>query len=786
MRSDFETRSSGSPRESTRRRGPPRLLLRLALALAAPAVLVLLLEGGLRLSGVGRDLAFFIPDDQPGVYRTNPHFTELFFPPSFGLKPVNFRLTKAKPAGALRVFVIGESAAMGVPEPGFALAPQLRAQLRAAYPDRTFEVYNLGITAINSHAIRRIVDQAVAFQPDLLVIYMGNNEVVGPYGPSSVATHALPPLWLIRARLWLRTTRTGQLLQRTLAFFGGAGGGFQDWRGMEMFTGKTVAAGDRRMPAVYRNFSSNLAAMIDRARAAGVHVLLSTVAVNLQDCAPFASLHAPGLSSDRQATWQKDFDEAERAMDRGELGAARSGFERALAIDPEYADAHFLLARVLAAQGDEEAARRHYLQARDGDALRFRADTRLNEILRAAAAADPGTVTLVDAAAALGAGARSTGAIAGHRYFFEHVHLTWDGNFALARLLAGPAGRLLTGAPPAGDAWLDEPACAAAVGFTDYGRATMDMTMDGLTGRPPFTGQRTFAADRAWLQAQVAAANQKLSASGAMQAVAAAVDQALARDPQNPFLAFHAASVHAQLGEFARALSFNDTLATLEPPSPEQAAQRAFLLQELGRGAEAEKLLLGSAARDPFYFQTYELLGRFWAEAHQFSQAVDYFSKLVARMPDSLALRHVLAQVLAGNGEEAQAEEQWRTILRLSPDDEGALEPLCTRMLRRGRVDEAIGLMQAAFAYNPRSYANNARLVQVFDQRGDVAATVQYMQALAASGPVNAALHLDLAANLRRLGREDEARVELQRARRTAADQGDQAALGRAEEQLRQ
>ena len=189
-------RRSG-PIASTRWRGPTAWILRLGLAIILPLVLFALLEAVLSVAGFGRNADFFIPDSEAGFYRTNPRFTELFFPASFGLKPLNFRLPKIKPAGSLRVFVLGESAAMGVPEPGFAIAPQLRAQLRAAHPGQSIDVYNLGITAINSHVIRQIARQAVQFQPDLLVIYMGNNEVIGPYGPGSVLTDTMLPLPLI-------------------------------------------------------------------------------------------------------------------------------------------------------------------------------------------------------------------------------------------------------------------------------------------------------------------------------------------------------------------------------------------------------------------------------------------------------------------------------------------------------------------------------------------------------------------------------------------------------------
>ena len=74
-------------------------LFRLVLLLGAPLVFFFGLEGTLRVGGYGRNPHFFIPDDSaPGYHRTNPRFTELFFPASFGLKPANFRLSREKPA----------------------------------------------------------------------------------------------------------------------------------------------------------------------------------------------------------------------------------------------------------------------------------------------------------------------------------------------------------------------------------------------------------------------------------------------------------------------------------------------------------------------------------------------------------------------------------------------------------------------------------------------------------------------------------------------------------------
>lgn len=749
-------------------------LFRLILLVGAPLVFFFGLEGVLRLGGYGRDPSFFIKDDTaPGYYRTNPRFTELFFPASFGLKPLNFRLPRAKPSGTKRVFVLGESAAMGVPEPAFGLAPQLQAQLRAAHPGTPLEVYNLGVTAINSHAVRRILHEALAFEPDLLVIYMGNNEVVGPYGAGALVTKGTIPLPLIRLSLWIRGTRTGQLLQALAARLRPAGGGFRDWRGMEMFADKAVPADDPRLPAVYRNFTANLDAMLGSARRAGVPVVLATVAVNVRDCAPFVSQSTAALTPEKQAAWREAWAQGRRAEAAGDLPRARTQLERAVALDPGHAAAHYLFAEILAASGEATPAREHYFAALQRDALRFRADATTNRLIREAAAREQGNVRLVDAARHLGADPGSTGVLAGSALFFEHVHLTWEGNRALAEVLMPVAAAALFGAGANGSRPTTAEAGADAVGFSEAGRLAMLRSMDELNARPPFTGQLRYAVDRTRLARQIAAGEEALAAPGALAAITARLTTALARDPENPSLLFQAASLTLQSGDAAGALRLLDRLAAVQPFSAEQAALRAVALQGGGQTAAAEDVLRRAIAAEPYYFQSYGLLAQLLAATGRAAEARQFLAGLVERMPDSRLLRSGYAQLLAAGGDAAAAEAQWRAVLRLVPDDESALAPLLQRLEAAGRKDEALALMREAHAYNPRSFANNQRLVEYYDARNEPEQTVAFMQDLAESGPVNALLFRDLALNFEQLGRQPEAHDALLRGRRLAQQEGE-------------
>ena len=665
---------------------------KLLLAFAAPVLCLGGLELGLRLFDVGRNPAFFIPDHgQPtGTYRSNPRFTELFFPASFGLKPVNFRLTQPKPAATTRIFLIGESAAMGVPEPGFGMAPQLQALLRQAQPDRSIEVFNLGITAINSHAILPIVRQAVEFAPDLLVFYVGNNEIVGPYGPGSAITDSLPPLPLIRASIWVRSTRTGQLLQALIARLGAATASFREWGGMEMFAQKTVTIDDPQLAQAHRNFARNLEDMLRVATDAGVPSVLSTVNVNLRDAAPFAS---------------------------------------------PAADATFQQARTQEINGDEAAAITHYVDALMQDNLRFRADVSINEIIRTAATNHP-TVGLLENAPLLVPSPPAVGPIPGRQQFFEHVHLTFLGNAAIARSLATAAFAQLFPHEPTPTHWLDDAQLAAAIGFTPFGQLGQWQQMDTLVTRPPFTGQSTYAEDRTYFLNVMAHLSQSLN-DDALTAAERTIAQARQSDPQSAFLVFHAAQLASQRGDHAKALKLLAAHDRLAPTNAESIVLRAFAIASQQRVNEAIDLLRDLTITEPFYYPTYTLLSAFFSGTGQLSRGIDTFAALIERLPSSRTIQIEYANLLSVAGRHDEANTWRLAVLKTVPDDEGALLPLIEHAFSTDRVDEALALMLAAHAYNPRNATNNDLLVQVYQQRGDRANTLRFMRDLIASGPVS-------------------------------------------------
>ena len=756
---------------------------RLLLMVGVPLVFFGVIEGALRLVGSGTSMVFFIPDEKTGYYCANPAFTALFMPAQFGIRPLNFRLRQHKEAGNLRVFVLGESAAQGTPEPAFGFAAQLQAQLTAHYPGRKVEVFNLGITVFNSHVVYEVARQLKPFEPDLLVVYMGNNEVVGPYGPGSAYQAAMPPLWAIRAGVWIRHQRTGQFLFSLMQRLGRSPAKAMEWRGMETFAESTVRGSDPRLEVVYQNFERNLRDILAAAASAGAPTVVSTLVANLKDSSPFVSLHRADLTAAELARWQTAYDAGMRAWHLDQAERAREHFLAAGRMDPEYAETYYRLGRLEEQRGDMPAARRNYVAALHWDALRFRPDPRLNEIIRKVArTAGPG-VHLVDPAMVLGTDPASTVEPTGHEWLYEHVHFNWEGNVRLARLLAEACAGALgeTGAARAAG-WLDDAQCADALGLTYYGRLTMLKTITLLTGKPPFTNQLTFAETQQRMKAEFTALNREAMSAG-LQPAADQVAAALRRDPLNPTLAVQLENIVFDQRNVDRALVLVEQAMALQPRSAVLLTQKANLLQIFQRYNEAEELALNCTRDDPYYYPAWQLLVEIWTKTHRAAKGRQVLEERLAKMPGNNYVRSAYATLLSRAGENGAAENQWRLILTADPANTAALEQLVGFCQRDGREQEALDLMVAASRAQPKNYLNNSRLAQIYAAKGDTAHMVTYLVALTESGPADASLYLELAQRLIDLDRGAEAVVYAYKGRKAAVAEGNPTLL-RAADQL--
>lgn len=460
-------------------------LPRLAFAFMAPVLFLALVEGALGLFHVGHATGLMEPCTVHGRLTTcyNLFFAAPFFPPGIIKTPQFFSLSPNKPQNTCRIVILGESAAMGDPDFAYGFSRYLEVMLRERFPSTKFEVVNTGMVAIDSHVSLIMARELADYHSDFYLVYAGSNEVVGPYGPGTVLTVSSMSLPVIHASIFARSSRIGQLLTEN-------GKPPREWRGIEMFLNKQVRVDSPRMPQAYRNFEHNLREIAKIAGGSGARVLLSTIATNLRDCAPFASLHRQGLTADSLSNWNDLVQRAEALESAGSYPDALKLYLDAAKIDDQYAELQFRIARCYWALGDYANARPRYELARDLDTLRFRADSRINEIIRTVASTSGAHVQLLDTQNSFAAESRN--GVIGGELLYDHVHLTPLGSYLLARSAFEQIAKSLpTSAQNSRQRTepLTEAECERLLALTAHDRARVAGEMVERLQRPPFTSQ---------------------------------------------------------------------------------------------------------------------------------------------------------------------------------------------------------------------------------------------------------------------------------------------------------
>jgi tetratricopeptide (TPR) repeat protein len=410
--------------------------------LALPVVFFALLEGGLRLAGYGHDYPLFVPVPEHPEFIVQSrdvarrYFHEIEDAPTSLHDVFHAR----KPAGELRLFVQGGSSAAGFPfYHGAAFSRMLEARLQETIPERPVEVVNTAMAAVNTFTLLDLAPEILEQAPDAVLIYAGHNEYYGAFGVGSTESLGGSRA-LVNTYLRLRGFRTVQLLRGGLSRLASLGQRRQPGDGpslmARMVGQQSIPYGSTDFERGLRQFRGNLDALLERYRRAGVPVFVATLAFNEREHPPFATVFQPETDVPR---WRARLAEGQAALAAGDASGAARVFTELTRTDTLAAEGFFVLGRALEATGDSAAARTAYRAAADRDALRFRAPTAFNRIIRDVAAAHGATVVDVEARLAAAAPAGGIGA----ELMLEHLHPTVDGYFLLAdafydALLASP------------------------------------------------------------------------------------------------------------------------------------------------------------------------------------------------------------------------------------------------------------------------------------------------------------------------------------------------------------
>jgi len=668
---------------------PRRLwLFRMTAALVSCLVFLGLIEGSLRTAGYGypaRPILRYRGNGFDG-YVDNARFSWRFFPPNLAREFEPFTLPPAKGKNSYRIFVCGESAAQGIPDGSYSFARMFEVMLRQRYPRTSFEVVNTAMTAVNSHVILPIVRDCARHEPDLFIVYLGNNEVVGPYGAGTVFAGMTEHLALIRAGIALKATRTGQLLNAATTALRSDKDAMRSWGGMEMFLDKQVRLTDDAMQTVYSHFEANIEDIRDTALHAGASVIFCTVASNLKDCPPFASLHRPDLTDTERQEWRQIYDEGVALEESGDFAAAADRHAAAARIDNTFADLNFRLATCYWNLGRFTEAKVQYVLAREHDTLRFRADDKINEIIRNAAAPGEDRATLLDFVRILEE--HTPNGTPGGEHFYEHVHLNFAGNYLLARSLfeqiAPRLGETL-GIAPEDVLPPTESDCAGHLAWTQWDQYRLtEKVLKDFIEKPPFTNQLYHDAWVVAMETRIAALKPALEPEALGRSVEA-YRWAIQSKPNDW-------NLHYKLGR----------LLTEELQDYPAAADQF---------AEVQRCV-------PHFHRGYTAMGQVLAAQDKFTAAIDQYLEAIRRYPASPDACYHLGTACARISRFEDAEQWYRRAVALQPTYVVAYNKLAEMLNRQGKVDEALDVCRRGLAVDPQDAMLHGNLGILLNKKG--------------------------------------------------------------------
>ncbi len=687
-----------------------------------PVLLFLLFEGILRVAGYGfpSDFAIKTKVNDHDYYYNNVKFSWCFFPPQLARTSEPFTFPAEKAENTYRIFIMGASAAAGTPDGAFCFGRILRVMLEQQYPQINFEVITAAMPAINSHVVLKIAKDCSKREADLFIVYLGNNEVVGPYGAGTVFAPLSSNLSLIRFGIKLKATKIGQLLSNLLSLTGSKDTP-ELWRGLAMFLDKQVRADDESLEVVYGHFQRNLEDICHVASKQKIPVILSTVTSNLKDNPPFASLHRVDLKDSDKEKWEEIYQQGVSLETEGNYSEALEKYLEAAEIDDSFADLQFRLGRCLWALGDYENSRERYIQARELDTLRFRADNRINDIIRNVASnrVNEG-VYFVDAMRVFEE--KSPQGITGQELFYEHVHMNFTGNYLLAQTINRKVQEVLSERIKLNKENVpqlpSEDECARRLAYTDWEKYKHAYeVLNAYLKKAPFTNQ-LYSNERIMQKEQQLKVLKDYLSKEILNKAESGYRWAIQQNPSDWCLNWKYGEFLEEQEDYSAALKQYSLVMDCVPNHFEAYAKLGKLFGQMGDLEAAVTYNLRAVRIYPIFAEAHFNLGLAYHLQHMYDKAVESYSKAIQIEPSQAQSYNNLALILYEQGKHIEAIETCYNGLAFIPDDFDLHNNLGIMLRNQGRKAEAIEELRAALRIDPNSIKTRRVLEEILKDTG--------------------------------------------------------------------
>lgn len=630
-----------------------KLAAAVTVCLVIPGLLLICLEIAAGYSPRAFPTSLFVKDtatDGSTVLRVNYQVGYRFFPGRLARKPLAEFMPTPKPAERLRIFVLGESAARGEQLADFSFARILQAFFNQNNPAKKVEVINTGIPAINSWVLREFAKEIVNYEPDLIIIYAGHNEFIGPYGPASVfgltgnrtgILAAIMASSLKLVQLW-RPDQSPEGLQ-------------QGWQGLEMFLRNKILSASQALQTCLNNWEQNLADIMQIAQQHKVPVVWCRVPVNLLDCAPFIS-DTNGLATGTI----KAIDTLAAQIPITGLESAAKVIDELYRQAPKHALLNYLNGLVHYNRADFATAKSLLRTALAEDCFRVRINDSFNDA--AGRVAHQHNAIIADVESDFSQNSRS--GITGKDLIYDHVHLTQQGHYLVARCIYNS---LLTTKLPITasmpQSFFDPAAAKSLTGFTGSDKIKnlehIISSMSGLPFKLQFGHPDYMDSLRSELQKAVAGGNSFAD----QQAMITAQKQL----PENAALSLRLAMLNLSQPENAKSFFLDSIRAN--PFNIDTLNNFGLLMLSNGAIDEAEKLFYQALRLAPDFARAHFNLGLCKNHKKDLKAAVKHYNEALKSDPSMAGAWRNLANLYFNEKNYPMALQVYERAARILPTD---------------------------------------------------------------------------------------------------------------------
>ncbi len=665
------------------------------------------------------------------------------------------RFPAEKGADTYRIFTLGGSTTAGRPyDDKVAFARWLGLYLNELDPSRDWQTINAGAISYASYRVVLLMKELVRYEPDLFVVYTGHNEFLEERSYSGIINQN--PV-LKRLRFWLNSRRfyatarhawlglrepsekaeaapTGDLEGEVNARLDG-------WTGLELYHK------DKELEeSISQHFAHNLQRMARVAEAHGIDLIFVQPVSNLKDFSPFKSEHPASLSEDQTADFAAFLAKSRSFSESDDPESALASLDQALAIDPEHAEAHFLVGRAHLARQDFENAEAAFVRAKDLDVAPLRALERFKKDL--VEIAEKEEVELIDLPTLLAAESRQRFGhpILGNEFLLDHVHP----DLPTHSLIAEQVITILTakGIARPDPSWNDTKR-----------QAVYDRLVSGI--------DRSYYAERDLNLAKV------LGWAGKLEEAEAPLARAAAELTGNPEVHLHLGIVYQKAGRYVEAASELEKALALNPDSPEARFNLGVVLGHLGRDQDGIVALEEATRLRPGYPEAHYNLGVLLRQRGFLERAVGALERARDLRPEATEVHNQLGLAYRSLGRLDEAATTFERGLTIDQKQATLRTGLGITYGMQGRFDDAVRELERVLATHPESAEARYNLGVVYSQEGADAQALAAFLATVEADPDHAEAHNNLGIRFAGQGDLETARQHLLRAIEVDPDYAD-------------